>query len=684
MSKSKQNIPNKKKSIQDFNNNINKALNYNSKINSIDSKILKSIINMLNIREQFQFLSINTNFRNIILNNTPFNKYIKVRKEFIKGKVIDKKKAIIESSMPKPFKKIKKFSPEEYKMGLIIGVKKLESKKGDNSIDNGREKINKMIDFDKIIIEDLISNNYEKIKKISRKYNLTSSEENYIFFGMFESKILNNEKKENNNKEDNKNNTREKVKNLILNNKNIIDGINFIISPFINLEENDLMKIDLSGNQIKDIKLICNLIEINSGKLQFLNLSNNKIDDSSCKILFKSLTKCEKLLSLNLSSNKISRDGIIHSEEFLSNNISLQSLILGRNIIGPKGIAYVIQYLVNNDNMILRTLDISYNGLEIKGIQIVCEFFKINNKLISLFIGGNYICDEGTKILIDTIIDNSNCKITYLFLQNNNITSKGFNYISKIISYHPFLNSINLKSNNLSDEGVKGIFSSLNPESKLSTIDLSHNNINGNSIKYINDYIIHNSFLRQLFLDYNKLDKNACKLIKEMLSNEQSNLRIISLKSCKIFDNVNLIFEGLEQNKKLEIINLSKNEIGNYREQFEKITSCLKNNKALKEIILDSNFLDDKNLKMIIEGLKENKNLKSISLNENEFSKKTVSELFLMIEQNHFIKKCNLEKCGLSEDYLKQLNMALEIKPTYKYIEKEEEEKSDIGKNYNV
>ena len=55
-----------------------------------------------------------------------------------------------------------------------------------------------------------------------------------------------------------------------------------------------------------------------------------------------------------------------------------------------------------------------------------------------------------------------------------------------------------------------------------------------------------------------------------------------------------------------------------------------------------------------------------------------------MIEQNHFIKKCNLEKCGLSEDYLKELNMALEIKSTFNYIEKEEEEKSDIRKNYNV
>ena len=105
MNKLNKNIQNKKKNNQEFNNNVNRASNNNSKINSIDSKILKSIINMLNVREQIQFLSINTNMRNIILNNNSFNKYIKVRKEFIKEKEKDNKKAIIESSVPKKYKK---------------------------------------------------------------------------------------------------------------------------------------------------------------------------------------------------------------------------------------------------------------------------------------------------------------------------------------------------------------------------------------------------------------------------------------------------------------------------------------------------------------------------------------------------------------------------------------------------
>ena len=196
-------------------------------------------------------------------------------------------------------------------------------------------------------------------------------------------------------------------------------------------------------------------------------------------------------------------------------------------------------------------------------------------------------------------------------------------------------------------------------------------------MKYINDYIAHNSFLRQLFFDYNQLDKGACILIKDILSNEQSNLKIISLKHCKINENINLIFEGLGKNKKIKILDLSKNEIGNYPEQFEGIISCLKNNKTLNELILDSNYLDDETLKMIINALKENKNLSSISLNENQFSKKVVSELFSVINQNFFIKKCNLEQCGLPDDYLKSLKNALESK-TNIFMDKLDESKSKI------
>ena len=641
--------------------------------------VIKRIYEFLNIREQFKMLSMDKMSRNIIVYSDLYKQYIKVRKEFIKDDEKNNKKLILIQSVPKKFPK-KKLS-EKYRINYILN-KKIEIQKEEiiEEVNQTFEKITGKIDFNKIIIENLISENYDKIKKISQKYHLNQYEENSIFYGLIESKILQNEMESKDNKDknnmdnkenkdhdenkDNKESERQKMKSLVINNKNINNGIYYIVIPLISLNENNLLKIDLSGNklQIKDIKYLNQLLRLNAQTLQILNLSNNLIDDNCCKLLFKSLKQCINLTSLNLSSNKISCDGIEHSSEFLSNNHSLNTLVLGRNVLGPDGIAYLTQYLVNNNQMILRTLDISYNGIEIKGVKILCEYFKVNNKLISLFIGGNYICDEGAKLLTQTLIDNSECKVTYLFLENNNISFKGAKYISNVISYHPFLSSINLKSNILTDEGVKSIFCNLNPESKITTLNLSNNSITGVSMKYINDYIAHNSFLRQLFFDYNQLDKGACMLIKDILSNEQSNLKIISLKHCKINENINLIFEGLGKNKKIKILDLSKNEIGNYPEQFEGIISCLKNNKTLDELILDSNYLDDETLKMIINALKENKNLSSISLNENQFSKKVVSELFSVINQNFVIKKCNLEQCGLPDDYLKSLKNALESK----------------------
>ena len=738
MSKAK---PHKKKSHADIATRFSEPIEHHYK-HTKDPKILKIIIDMLNIREQFKFMSMDSYLRNVICGSDLYKKYIKVRKEFIKDDENNNKKFILIESVPKKIKKIR--SPGKYRINYILN-RKIEPEKEEKIIDDENlqsEKINGKIDYDKIIIEDLISDNYEKIKKISQKYHLNEYEENSIFIGLIESKILKDEEKEivnlqnkdtkeikdnkthrenkshkdnklhkehnkdhkehkdnkdnkehlenkenhenNEIKENNNHIEREKMQKLVLSNKNINNGIAFIITPLLSLEENNILKIDLSGNklQLKSITNITLLINLNSRTLQILNLSNNKIDDHCCKILFNTLKLCVNLTTLNLSSNKISCDGISYSKEFLSNNSSLQTLVLGRNVLGPDGIAYLTQYIINNHQMILRTLDISYNGIEINGVKIICEYIKVNSKLISLFIGGNYICDEGAKILAKTLIDNSQCKITYLFMENNNITKNGAKYITKVISYHPFLSSINLKSNNLTDEGVKTIFCSLNPESKVTTLNLSNNNITGISMKYINEYIVHNSFLRQLFFDYNQLDKSACMLIKDILSNEQSNLKIISLKHCKINENINLIFEGLEKNKKIQILNLSKNEIGNYPEQFERIISCLKNNNTLDELILDSNYLDDETLKMITNALKENKNLQSISLNENQFSKKTISELFTVINQNKLIKKCSLEKCGLPNDYLLSLKKILENKLELNYFDKEDEEKDKIIKDF--
>ena len=76
------------------------------------------------------------------------------------------------------------------------------------------------------------------------------------------------------------------------------------------------------------------------------------------------------------------------------------------------------------------------------------KYIKNNENLITFNIEGNYLCNEGIKIICESITQNKNRNyISFLDLQNNNITNKGCEYISKMISESPFINNISLKNN---------------------------------------------------------------------------------------------------------------------------------------------------------------------------------------------------------------------------------------------
>lgn len=161
MSKTK---PHKKKSHGEIATRLSEPIEHHYK-HTKDPKILKIIIDMLNIREQFKFLSMDSYIRKVISNTDLFKKYINVRKEFTMDNENNNKNFISIESVPKKIKK--KSSLEKHRINYILN-KKIQPEKEEKIIDDGilsTQKINGKIDFDKIIIDDLISDNYEKIKK---------------------------------------------------------------------------------------------------------------------------------------------------------------------------------------------------------------------------------------------------------------------------------------------------------------------------------------------------------------------------------------------------------------------------------------------------------------------------------------------------------------------------------------
>ena len=605
-----------------------------------NNDILNKFIFFFNIREQFKLIKLNSQMKNIIIKSKLFSKYLKIRQKLNEEISIYKYEKKIANSIISISKKIKK--TKMFDINQLYN-KDLEVKNDNNLILNlsNDELPKKKFDFEKLKFDELFGNNGDKIKKIIKKYKLNPLEERIIVNGLIEAKLLDN---------------KDKIKEFILNNANLQNAISFFIPAFINLNQNLLVKLNLSSNNftLKDMKYISNVIKLNSNSLSLFNISDNNLEDNCCKILFYSLVNCINLTNLNISNNKIGSEGFSYLEDFFGKSEKLNTLVVKNNLIGSKGISYLNEFFIINPKVSIRTLDISYNGIQFEGIQKLCNYIIKNKKLISLFIGGNYIGKKGIELLSETLIKNENIPLAYLFLENNEL-KYGIEDVSNIISNNKFITLVDIKNNILNDDDICKLFESLKAESKILTLDLSLNVIDTDGIKAIYEYLKKNQNLRQIILNNNFLSEKSCVVIKKMLEDSNVHLKNLSLEGCQIKSYAVLIFEGLKKNTILDSINLADNNIGILKEKFSLLSPCLKENKNLKELNLDSNAINNECLKLILDGIAESKSLKFVSFRYNKFERNIFYVVYDTLEKNKNLKKFDFTNSGFYPNELEEL-----------------------------
>ena len=625
-----------------------------------EEEILKKLILFFNIREQFEYLKINKYFRKTIFNSKTYSKYLNIRSEFTgeialikkeedkKEKEEEKKEKEKEDEKKKKKKRVHSISniikrAKVPDLNTIYNIQNDNLEKKHNQILNFTELPKCKIDLKNIKYSDIIGPNGDKMNQFTKKYDLNPIEKKCIFYGLLEAKIL----------------LKETNHEFNIKNSGIGSAISLFVNPYINLKKSNLIKINVSGNQFnhKDLKYLSLIISLNSSTLSFLDLSYTNLNDENCSFLFSSLKNCINVSLLNLTNNSIGSEGLSSLEKFFLNSEKLTTLMLRHNLIGTQGLIYLTGYLNLNKKIKLRTLDISYNGIYIEGVQILIDFIIKYKKLISLYLGGNYIKEKGISILSNGLLNSQNCELSYLFLENNNLGSnKAIECIANIISKHPYITLVELKTNELFDEYGSKLFELLNPESKLLSLDLSNNDIGEKTLDSMYYYLKQNKNLRRIILNDNIFNEDCCIVIKDMLKDSSINIKNLSLKNCHIEININLIFEGLTENKMIESIDLSNNKIGVKKKRFKSILNCLKVNNELKDINLESNELHDDCLEILIEGLFQSKTIKNVNLNENLFSKELYPKLIDLVKSNKYIKKLTIINSGIDEKSLNKID----------------------------
>ena len=595
---------------------------------------------------------------------------------------------------------------------ILVGVNK--DKERSICIKEEKKALFPPLDYKKFSINNLLNNNADKIKKLTKKYGLTQLENKIIFNGIIEHLIFINDLKEGNDSHP-----------IILKNVKASSGLNYYIESLLNIDFDEISKIIFNNvllNSIQVMKTLCFIFHKYSNSLRILILSNNNIDDKCSKLLFPSLQDNKVLELLDLSNNCISNEGILFGELFFIDNRTMTTLIFDNNILGPIGIFSLCSFLRKNQKVNINIIDFGYNGITKEGVAHLVNYIKNNkNKIIKLYLGGNYLCDNGVEILskifkrVDIIkepdqepiiinnnednkgnkenkdnkdsnrkVNSSNRNITninynnniiiieennnntnnianntinnkqnnyiegnnriyFLDLQNNNLTKKSVNYINTIItSNNPDLTELILSNNDLGNEGIIKIFSSIKINNTLLSLDISETKIDEKSIKYISENLDEEYVLEKLLLSKNNL-KKSCIYIKNLLT-KKTNIKYLKLTSCKIEDNFNLIFQGLAQNNRLYILDLSNNNLSFKQELFEDLSNTLKVNNTLIKLKLNETNIDDIAINYMSKGLEENKGLRQLYMKKNYLTKKSVKNIKNAIENNNY---CSITKIDL-------------------------------------
>jgi len=533
-----------------------------------------------------------------------------------------------------------------------------QSKIEENNINVNTNINNDILNLDKIKskILSLIKNNGNKMLLLMKKYKLNYIETKVIFFGFIESFILKKQKYE---IEKNKNNNY--FSSLTLQNLKADKFLIYYLDPILNLDFENIAKINFENIIISSkniMKKICHLLWRNFTSIKVLSLQNNNIDDNCAKILFQTLKYNKALTILNLSHNKISNKSIVYSDLFFKNNYSLNTLVLSYNYLGLNGEINLLDFLILNKKSTLRTLDLGYNGISEDGIFPIYKYIKINEKLLSLFLAGNCLGDKGLELFVKLLLNQdcnntNNSKLSYLDFSNNNLTKESCKYINNIIYLSSFITSINISYNNLCNEGANNIFSFINMKSKLISLDLTQTNINEKCIEFISEKLDKTISLRILNLSCNNLGK-ACKYLKQLLIKE-TNIKILKLTSCKISENVNLIFQGLCKNYNIETFDISNNNIIMNNILLNDILFFFQENKKINNLILDNINIDDTGINYISQGIEENRSIKKLSLKNNLITNQSIEVLMNSIQKNEIIRKIELEGNGISQKWRDQI-----------------------------
>lgn len=205
-------------------------------------------------------------------------------------------------------------------------------------------------------------------------------------------------------------------------------------------------------------------------------------------------------------------------------------------------------------------------------------------------------------------------KVTDLNLSYNNLGKVSLPALAYLTEETPSLRLLNLSGNEIGKSSLKQLKLLILKCKSIVCLDLSHNKLGDEELYGIGKALLKNDTITDLILSYNDFGAYNAMEFGSFIARYET-LKNLDLSYNHLHEGTVGVFEGLERNRVLRVLNLSHNGIPDIAALA--LSWALKKNKRLKELNLSCNFITSRGMKVIADGLKKNAVLEVLKFAKN-------------------------------------------------------------------
>ena len=390
--------------------------------------------------------------------------------------------------------------------------------------------------------------------------------------------------------------------------------------------------------------------------LRKLHLCDNKITDNGVMALASSLIKNRTLQDLNISKNSVTNVGVIKLLDSIQINKTLQILNISNLSISDESVEAICSVFKTNDTLL--NFSLSKSKISREGSKDILGALQFNSAICFLDISESSMCDEAASILGDCLRNNILKEVN---VSGNEISDKGTISLANAIKDNASLCKLNISSNMITSEGLVCFLDAVKQNSnlKLQHLLVQSNNITESGWTSIKNCTIQMSL--KIDGSWNKIcmQKRPLVIIKTTFINGDNNScneeEVMIRDITDAEHRASLISSCLAEDKHVKEIVLTKLELT--AKGACKLAKAIAHNDVLENLDISRNIIGDDGIYTISASLyntdsfdKVNKTLTLFNVSDNNITSEGAKYLAKALESNESLKTLNISHNNISDE----------------------------------